>query len=75
MRTDGANMLKLKLLRTLNESQSRWYVASEAVAMGRGGIEAMHQLTGKSGRISVTTLPSRTTICPLATTVSARFMA
>ena len=41
-------MMKLKLLRTLNESQARWYVASEAVAMGRGGIEAMHKRTGLS---------------------------
>ncbi len=48
MRIDGVKMMKLKLLRTLNESQARWYVASEAVAMGRGGIEAMHKLTGLS---------------------------
>lgn len=48
MRIDGVKMMKLKLLRTLNESQARWYVASEAVAMGRGGVEAMHKLTGLS---------------------------
>ena len=48
MRIDGVKMMKLKLLKTLNESQARWYVASEAAAMGRGGIQAMHELTGMS---------------------------
>ena len=41
-------MLRMKLLESLTESQSRWYVASEAVAMGRGGLKAMHDLTGMS---------------------------
>lgn len=48
MRTDIAKMMKLKLLRTLNEAQARWYVAAEAVALGRGGVAAMHKLTGMS---------------------------
>jgi hypothetical protein len=43
-----ADMLRMRLLKTLTESQARWYVASEAVAMGRGGIAAMHQRTGMS---------------------------
>src|SRR3954471_2067539 len=40
--------LLLKLLGTLNESQARWYVAREALARGRGGISALHRLTGMS---------------------------
>jgi hypothetical protein len=38
--------LLLRVLRTLNEAQARWYVAREALAMGRGGLKAMHGLTG-----------------------------
>jgi len=38
----------LAKLDTLNEAQSRWYVAREAVALGRGGIRAMEKLTGIS---------------------------
>ena len=37
-----------KILGTLNEAQARWYVAREAVALGRGGLKAMHELTGMS---------------------------
>ena len=37
-----------KVLVTLNESQARWYVAREAVARGRGGLKALHELTGLS---------------------------
>ena len=40
--------LSLKFLKTLNESQSRWYVAKEALSLGRGGLKAMHELTGLS---------------------------
>lgn len=36
------------ILDTLNEAQARWYVAREAVALGRGGIKAMEDLTGIS---------------------------
>jgi hypothetical protein len=40
--------LALKVLGTLNEAQARWYVAREALARGRGGLKAMHELTGMS---------------------------
>ena len=40
--------LMLRVLRTLNEAQARWYVAREALALGRGGLQAMHQMTGMS---------------------------
>ena len=33
---------------TLSEVQARWYVGREAVALGRGGIRAMEELTGVS---------------------------
>ncbi len=36
----------LRVLRTLNEAQGRWFVAREALAVGRGGLKAMHVLTG-----------------------------
>jgi len=42
------DMLKLKFLGTLTESQARWYVAGEAIASGRGGVTNMHRLTGMS---------------------------
>ena len=38
----------MTLLATLNEAQARWYVAREAVALGRGGIRKMELLTGIS---------------------------
>lgn len=38
----------LKVLGTMNEAQARWYVAQEALARGRGGLKAMHELTGMS---------------------------
>jgi len=40
--------LMLKVLATMNEAQARWYVAREALARGRGGLKAMHQITGMS---------------------------
>jgi transposase len=40
--------LILKIVRTLNEAQARWYVAKEALALGRGGLRRMHELTGMS---------------------------
>jgi len=43
-----ADALTLRVLKTLNEAQARWYVAREALARGRGGLKAMHQLTGMS---------------------------
>ena len=43
-----ADELTLRVLGTLNEAQSRWYVAREALGWGRGGLKAMHELTGMS---------------------------
>ena len=40
--------LTRRVLETLTESQARWYVAREALARGRGGLQAMHALTGMS---------------------------
>ena len=40
--------LMLKVLGTLSESQARWYVARETLALGRGGLKAMNELTGMS---------------------------
>jgi hypothetical protein len=40
-----ADKFLLTILGTLNEAQARWYVAREALALGRGGIKAMHELT------------------------------
>ena len=36
----------LKFLKTLNESQTRWFVAYKALEFGRGGIKGIHELTG-----------------------------
>lgn len=38
----------LKLLPTLNESQTRWFVAKEALSIGFGGIKYIHKLTNVS---------------------------
>ncbi len=38
----------LTVLSTLNEAQSRWYIAKEAISFGRGGLKRMHELTGLS---------------------------
>ncbi len=40
--------MMLKVLATMNEAQARWYVAREALARGRGGLKAMHEITGMS---------------------------
>ena len=40
----------LTILGRLNEAQARWYVARDALALGRGGIKAMEELTGMSRR-------------------------
>lgn len=40
--------LMLKVLGTLNEAQARWYVAKEALVLGRGGLKRMHEVTGMS---------------------------
>ena len=44
----ASDPIVLKVLGTLNESQARWFVASEAITRGRGGIKAMEHLTGMS---------------------------
>lgn len=36
----------MKVLSTLNEAQSRWYVAEKTISLGRGGLKKMHELTG-----------------------------
>ncbi len=38
----------LRILPTLNEVQARWFVAKEALALGRGGLKYVHELTGMS---------------------------
>jgi hypothetical protein len=43
-----ADALTLRVLKTLNEAQGRWYVAREALARGRGGLKGMSELTGMS---------------------------
>jgi len=42
----------LNILNQLNECQSRWYVAREAISFGRGGIKLMNKIT----RMSRTTI-------------------
>jgi len=48
MATAMADRYFMKILGTLNEAQARWYVARETIARGRGGLRAMHELTGLS---------------------------
>jgi len=38
----------LRILATLNEAQARWFVAKEAITLGRGGLKYLHELTGMS---------------------------
>ncbi len=38
----------LNVLSTLNEAQARWYIAKEAINLGRGGLKRMYELTGLS---------------------------
>ena len=40
--------ITLKFLDTLNESQTRWFVAREAIRLGHGGIKKMCELSGLS---------------------------
>ena len=42
------NDIFLKILETLNEAQTRWFVAREAILIGHGGIKAMCEMTGLS---------------------------
>ena len=48
MAHDVADDPMLKVLDTLNEAQARWYVAREAICMGRGGLKRMQEITGLS---------------------------
>ena len=48
MAEQRAEALLLKVFGTLNEAQARWYVGREALARGRGGLKAIHELTGMS---------------------------
>jgi len=48
MARDMADKFFLKILGRLDEAQARWYVAREAIALGRGGIKALEQLTTMS---------------------------
>jgi hypothetical protein len=48
MAIDMADKFLLTILGGLNEAQSRWYVAREAIARGWGGVKAMEELTGMS---------------------------
>jgi len=41
-------IMVLRILRTLNEAQARWFIAKEAIALGRGGITYMYEMTGMS---------------------------
>ena len=43
----------LRVLRTLNEEQARWFVADKALDLGRGGVTRLCELTG----MSRTTIP------------------
>lgn len=40
--------IMLKVLGRLNEVQSRWFVAREALILGHGGVKKMCELTGLS---------------------------
>jgi hypothetical protein len=42
------DLMILKVLSRLNETQARLYVAKEAICNGHGGIQRMHELTGLS---------------------------
>lgn len=48
MITRESQQIVLKILPTLNEAQTRWFVAKEAISLGRGGLKYMHDLTGIS---------------------------
>ena len=41
----------LRVIKRLNESQTRWYVAREAISLGRGGIKKMNEIYAKKVKI------------------------
>jgi hypothetical protein len=48
MESRSQDNITLKILDTLNESQTRWFVAREAIRLGHGGIKKMCELSGLS---------------------------
>lgn len=38
----------MKIIPTLNEPQTRWFLAKEALSLGHGGMQYLHELTGIS---------------------------
>lgn len=48
MLTKQEQKILLKIIPTLDESQARWFLAKEAMSLGRGGIQYIHELTGFS---------------------------
>jgi len=48
MESKGQENITLKILDTLNEAQTRWFVAREAIRLGHGGIKRMCELSGLS---------------------------
>lgn len=58
--------ITLKLLDTLNESQTRWFVAREAIHLGHGGIKKMCEMSGLSKPTvikGIKELKSKETLC------------
>ena len=45
-KTDSKQILRV--IKKLDESQTRWYIAREAISLGRGGIKKMNKITGIS---------------------------
>ena len=37
-----------RFLDTLSEAQARWYVGQQVIAVGRGGLKLMHEMTSMS---------------------------
>lgn len=48
MLSKNEEQIILKIIPTLNESQTRWFIAKEAITLGRGGLQYLHELTGIS---------------------------
>ena len=48
MLTKQEQKIILKIIPTLNEPQTRWFLAKEALSLGHGGMQYLHELTGIS---------------------------
>jgi len=48
MAAANPDALFLKVLKTADENQARWYIAQEAISRGRGGVSELSNLTGFS---------------------------